>query len=95
MQVNNISAKQVYKSTQENDIWAYVILDINKNPPNNTGSIPIADNDDIQLLLHQYADVFNDLETPHHHVVMIMQSLYIQWQSQLTLNLSTTLHNIR
>jgi hypothetical protein len=63
MQVNNILAKQVYKSTQGNDIWAYVILDINRNRPSTTGSIPTTDNEDIQLLLHQYADVFNDPET--------------------------------
>jgi hypothetical protein len=56
---SRISAKQVYKSSQGNDIWAYVIV------------VPIQDAplppqpkqmmaEDLQLLLATYADVFQD-----------------------------------
>lgn len=59
MTLNTISTKQVYKSTQGNDIWAYVIVD---------GSSPISalvakDTSlaaDIQDLLLQYADLFQE-----------------------------------
>lgn len=62
IEVSNISAKQIYKATQGNDIWAYVVLDINTEQPASNRSTPTANNEDIQLLLHQYADVFNDLQ---------------------------------
>jgi hypothetical protein len=57
MTINTISAKQIYKSSQGNDIWAFVIVEP-------THSVPTPDNkddttnEDIQLLLHQHADVF-------------------------------------
>jgi hypothetical protein len=57
--VQNITAKQVYKSTKGNDIWAFVIL--NSISSDHTPPVtPQLQSDDLQLLLTQYADVFND-----------------------------------
>jgi len=58
-QVTPISATQLYKSSQGNDIWAYVIVDpmtpnTQKHPPNQTQS------EDLRNLLVTYADVFQD-----------------------------------
>ena len=57
--VTHISPKQLYKSSQGNDIWTYVILD--KASPNPT---EIAKEHhkpkDLKLLLDLYADVFQD-----------------------------------
>jgi hypothetical protein len=59
--VTHISAKQ-YKSSQGNDIWAYVILD--KASPNPTEPAKGQHKSiDLKLLLDLYADVFQD---PHH-----------------------------
>lgn len=57
--INNISAKQVYKFTMGNDIWAFVILDTGDStaPPSSKSDTY---SDSIQLLLTQYADVFQD-----------------------------------
>jgi len=63
LQLSTISAKQFYKSTQGNDIWAFVVLDTIKDQPPANNSVPMVPNEDIQLLLHQYADVFKDPQT--------------------------------
>ena len=63
LQLSTISAKQFYKSTQGNDIWAFVVLDTIKDQPPANNSVPMVPNEDIQLLLHQYVDVFNDPQT--------------------------------
>jgi hypothetical protein len=54
-----ISATQLYKSSQGNDIWAYVLVNhirhaSNAPPPASQMS------EDLKLLLDQYADVFQD-----------------------------------
>lgn len=59
LELNTISTKQVYKSTQGNDIWAYVIVE----PTvvlQATQSTDGPKDEDIQLLLQQYADVFQE-----------------------------------
>ena len=60
MAVSNITAKQVYKSCKGNDIWAYVLLDTVKELPPSHRTVPHVPDEDIQLLLHQFADVFSD-----------------------------------
>ena len=57
LQLNNISAKQVYKSSQGNDIWAYVVVDsiaVSHTQTAPTPTIP----EDLKHLLDVYADVF-------------------------------------
>lgn len=56
LDLNIISAKQVY-TTQGNDIWAFVIIQptVDATTPQPRGC---TNEDDIQLLLHQYADIF-------------------------------------
>lgn len=58
-QVNNITAKQIYKSTKGNDIWAFVLLNSihSDHTPPPKSKMP---SEDLKLLLAQYADVFND-----------------------------------
>ena len=63
LQLTTISAKQVYKSSQGNDIWAFVVLDTIQDKPATHKSVPVAANEEVQLLLHQYADVFQDPQT--------------------------------
>lgn len=58
-QVNTITAKQVYKSTKGNDIWAFVILNSVDSDPTPPEKHKI-NSEELQLLLTQYADVFND-----------------------------------
>jgi hypothetical protein len=56
-EVTPMIAKQVYKSSNENDIWAFVVLAIahaTKERATNNSNVP----DSLQLLLTQYADVF-------------------------------------
>jgi len=80
--VTHISAKQ-YKSSEGNDIWAYVILD--KASPNPTEPAKGQHKSkDLKLLLDLYADVFQDHITSLHQGVMIMQLLCNQGQFQLT-----------
>lgn len=59
LDLNNISAKQVYKSTQGNDIWAYVIIESSQTL-NSTSLNQLSPDEDIQHLLTQYADVFQE-----------------------------------
>lgn len=58
--MHSISAKQLYKSTKGNDIWAYVMWDTatphEVSSTTTTTEIP----EDIKHLLTLYADVFND-----------------------------------
>ena len=63
LQLSTISAKQFYKSTWGNDIWAYVVLDTMKEQSEANNVVPMVPNEDVQLLLHQYADVFMDPQT--------------------------------
>ena len=59
MALNTILAKQVYKSTQGNDIWAYVMVE--PAPPHSDSSQQHGTTDEeLQLLLHQYVDVFQE-----------------------------------
>ena len=56
---STMSAKQIYKATQGNDIWAYVLVD----PIQPTAKQPMEahqQTEDIQHLLAVYADVFTD-----------------------------------
>lgn len=56
-EVTAMSAKQVYKSSKGNDIWAFVVLasaHAAKAPTPNRTQFP----EELQLLLAQYADVF-------------------------------------
>jgi hypothetical protein len=54
--VSQITAKQVYKSTKGNAIWAYVVVDtVTANQPSNTVT---ESQEDLKHLLVQYADVF-------------------------------------
>jgi hypothetical protein len=59
-QVQSISAKQLYKSTKGNDVWAYVMVDtattIETTNNKSTAHIP----SDMHDLLTLYADVFQD-----------------------------------
>lgn len=58
MFLNTISAKQIYKSSQGNDIWAFVIVEPADVVPS-TDIKKDTNDEDIQLLLQQYADVFS------------------------------------
>jgi hypothetical protein len=54
-----ILAKQVYKSSQRNDIWAYVIVDP-LTPSDSPQPTKHTQHEDLQHLLAQYADVFQE-----------------------------------
>jgi hypothetical protein len=59
LDLNTISAKQVYKSTHGNDIWAFVIV----KPTvvaHATQPSECTKEEDIQLLLQQYANIFQE-----------------------------------
>lgn len=59
-QPHSISAKQLYKSTKGNDIWAYVMLDT-IHPVKAASSKDIDHNQEVlQDLLTLYVDVFHD-----------------------------------
>ena len=56
-EVSPMSAKQVYKSSKGNDIWAFVVLaktHATQALVHHNDTVP----DSLQLLLTQYADVF-------------------------------------
>jgi len=56
-QVTPISATQLYKSSQGNDIWAYVIVDqVSPGQANATPAPSISE--DLKLLFDLYADSF-------------------------------------
>jgi len=58
-EITPMTAKQVYKSSKGNDIWGFVVLaaaHANQHQVNHSSTVP----DSLQLLLTQYADVFQD-----------------------------------
>lgn len=59
LQLSHISAKQVYKSSKGNDVWAFVLLNKIQHAPDHPPEHS-AYTDNLQLLLTQYADVFQD-----------------------------------
>lgn len=63
MTVDAISAKQLFKSTQGNDIWAFVEPTTPQESVPKPATIPTLATEHLQLLLHQYADVFQDPKT--------------------------------
>lgn len=58
--LNTISAKQVYKSTKGNDIWAYVIVDAPKPAPPPVSKQNKEEAEGIHQSLVQYADLFQE-----------------------------------
>jgi hypothetical protein len=57
LEVSSMTAKQVYKCTKGNDVWAFVILDT-AIPKELAISEPQPKEDDLKHLPLQYADVF-------------------------------------
>jgi len=94
--VANISAKQLYKSSQGNDIWAYVIV---HNAPTNSAVTSQGSNisEHLKLLLDLYADVFQDpqhLPPPrsYDHAIALQPGSVPDYQSTpdpITIPLST------
>lgn len=89
MQLSSISAKQVYKSTQGNDIWAYVILDITQPNQGTRQAEQNSPSEDIQLLLHQYVDVFSDPQQlppsrSYDHAIPLLPDQYQSTQGHIT-----------
>jgi len=60
LSLSTISAKQVFKSTQANDTWAYVFVDSPTSTSTSTTTPKQLPAEDIQDLLLQYADLFQD-----------------------------------
>lgn len=58
LSLNSISAKQMFKSIQGNDIWAYVIVDNPTPVSSSTTASTHQPTDDIQDLLLHYANIF-------------------------------------
>jgi hypothetical protein len=60
LHLQTMPAKQVYKSSKGNDIWAFVMVDPPKptNPVQNQHTTTVPQK--LQELLDQYDDVFND-----------------------------------
>jgi hypothetical protein len=76
LSLNSISAKQMLKSVQGNNIWAYVIVDSpHLVPPNTPFVVDLPE--DINDLLLQYADIFQDpKQLPPHRAYDHVVPLY-------------------
>jgi hypothetical protein len=76
-QVTRMSAQHLYKSTKGNDIWAYVLLHTNTESSAIPQTVPRVSEENIQLLLHQYVDIFQEPHTlppqrSHDHAIPLV-----------------------
>lgn len=60
LDLNTISAKQVFKSIKGNDIWAYVVVDSVPATTSASATPHQPPAEDVQDLLLQYVDLFQD-----------------------------------
>ena len=91
--LSSISAKQMFKSIQGNDVWAYVLVDnpITKSSP----QLSPDTSKDIQDMLMQYADFFRILNSYHHIGLMTMLYHCILMRSRSMPNPIIILPNIK
>jgi hypothetical protein len=94
LSLNSISAKQMLKSVQGNDIWAYVIVDSPHLVPPNTSSVADLP-EDINDFCFNMLTFFRTPNSYHHIELMTMLFHCIQMQCQSMQGHIITLLNTR